>query len=107
MRTREAPKHTDLDADPDPDPEHWYFYIILQTKVKKKSQNSGNQGFSYYFCFMMEGSGSVFVTNGSRCESGGLKTFGSGSTKLLPMHCLQQFADSLNIGDNVAEKSLS
>jgi hypothetical protein len=24
-----------------------------------------NQGFSYYFCLMIEGSGSVLVTNGS------------------------------------------
>jgi hypothetical protein len=35
--------------------------------VKKKSQNSRNQGFSYYFCLMIEGcgSGSVPLTNGS------------------------------------------
>jgi hypothetical protein len=26
-------------------------------KVQKKSQNSRNQGFSYYFCLMIEGSG--------------------------------------------------
>ncbi len=32
---------------------------------KKKSQNSRNQGFSYYFCLMIEGSGSIPVTNGS------------------------------------------
>ncbi len=34
-------------------------------KVKKKSQNSRNQGFSYYCCLMVEGSGSVPLTNGS------------------------------------------
>ncbi len=36
-----------------------YIYIIFQRqKVIKKSQNSRNQGFSYYFCLMIEGSGS-------------------------------------------------
>jgi hypothetical protein len=36
-------------------------------KKIKKSQNSRNQGFSYYFCLMIEGSGfgSVPLTNGS------------------------------------------
>ncbi len=48
-----------------------YFYIIFQrSKDFKKSQNSRNQGFSYYFCLMIEGSGSesgsVPLTNGSR-----------------------------------------
>ena len=43
-----------------------YIYIIFQRyKVKKKLQNSGNQGFSYYFCLMIEGSGSIPLTNGS------------------------------------------
>jgi hypothetical protein len=31
----------------------------------KESQNSRNQGFSYYFCLMIEGSGSGPHTNGS------------------------------------------
>jgi hypothetical protein len=36
-----------------------YIYIIFQRyKVIKKSQNSRNQCFSYYFCLMIEGSGS-------------------------------------------------
>jgi hypothetical protein len=34
------------------------------------SQHSGNQGFSYYFCMVMEGSGSVPLTNGSGFGSG-------------------------------------
>ncbi len=36
-------------------------------KSHKEVTNSRNQGFSYYFCLMMEGSGagSVLVTNGS------------------------------------------
>jgi hypothetical protein len=29
------------------------------------SQNSRNQGFSYYICLMIEGSGSIPLTNGS------------------------------------------
>ncbi len=32
-----------------------YIYIIFQRK--KKSQNRRNQGFSYYFCLMIEGAG--------------------------------------------------
>ena len=36
-----------------------------QLKSHKKSQKSRNQGFSYYFCLKMEGSGSVPLTNGS------------------------------------------
>jgi hypothetical protein len=64
MRIRETQKHTD----PDADSEHWYSYIILRRqKVKKKSQNSKNQGFSYYVCLMMEGSG-------AGADPGGLKT---------------------------------
>ncbi len=43
-----------------------YIYIIFQRKkAKKKSQNSRNQGFSTYFCLMIEGSGSIPLTNGS------------------------------------------
>jgi hypothetical protein len=52
-----------------------YLYIIF--KVKKMSQNRRNQGFSYYICLMIEGSGS-----GSRAgsESGSIPlTNGSGS----------------------------
>ncbi len=41
-----------------PYPEHWYIYVICYTKIKfMKSQNYRNQGFSYYFCLMIEGSG--------------------------------------------------
>jgi hypothetical protein len=45
------------------------FYIIfLRQKVNKKSQNSRNQVFFYYFCLMIEGSGSgsIPLTDGSR-----------------------------------------
>jgi hypothetical protein len=34
-------------------------------KSKKKSQNNRDQGFAYYFCLMIKGSGSVTLTNGS------------------------------------------
>jgi hypothetical protein len=46
---------------------YWRFiYIILhRKKVIKKSENSSNRGFSYYFCLMIGGSGSVPLTNGS------------------------------------------
>ncbi len=39
-------------------------------KSQKESQNSRNQGFSYYFCMMIEGSGSIPLTSGSRSGSG-------------------------------------
>jgi hypothetical protein len=52
-----------MDLDPDP-------AIFVIDQVQKKSQNSRNQGFSYYFCLMIEGSGagsgsSIPLTNGS------------------------------------------
>ncbi len=43
-----------------------FAYYFSQIKSHKKSQNSRNQGFSYYFCLMIQGSGR-------------LKTYGSGS----------------------------
>jgi hypothetical protein len=78
--------------DPDSDPDPAIFVIALQDankkliltsffclllfegaftsyfkdkKLKKKSQYSRNQGFSYYFCLMIGGSGSISLTNGS------------------------------------------
>ncbi len=35
-----------------------HLLYFSKIKVKKKSQNSRNQGFSYYFCLMIEGGGS-------------------------------------------------
>ncbi len=92
----------DSDSDPDPGSGSFYFVIDLQDaskklfyntifsaydflklhlhhfskiKIQKESQNSRNQGFSYYFCVMIEGSrsgsragsesGSIPLTNGS------------------------------------------
>ncbi len=46
---------------------------LRHKKSKRKSQNSRNQGFSYYFCLLMEGSGSIPLTNGSGFGSGRLK----------------------------------
>ena len=57
-----------------------YSYIIFQKLKVKESQNSRNQGFSYYFCMMIEESGS-----GSRAGSGSGSiplTSGSGSMPL-------------------------
>ncbi len=48
--------------------------IFLRLKIKRVT-NSRNQGFSYYFCMMIEGSGSIPLTNGS----GSPKKCGSGS----------------------------
>jgi hypothetical protein len=44
---------------------HFYFYHF--SKVQKKSQNSRNQGFSYFFCLVIEesGSGPIHLPNGS------------------------------------------
>jgi hypothetical protein len=55
-----------------------YYFLKLHLhhkKVIKKSQNKRNQGFSYYFCFMIEGLGSGSRTKGS--GSGAPKTYGS------------------------------
>jgi hypothetical protein len=40
------------------------FTLFFKDKMSKKSQNNRIQGFSYYFCMMMEGSGSIPVTSG-------------------------------------------
>jgi hypothetical protein len=87
--------------DPDADPDPAIFVLDLQDANKKlilkqvfllitfdgtctivhhfskiKSQKrSRNQGFSYYFCLVIEGSGSIALTTGSR--------FGSGSATLV------------------------
>jgi hypothetical protein len=67
--------------DPNPDADPAIFVIDLQdanksnnlndffAHYKKKSQGSRNQGFSYFFCLMIEGSGaasgSIPLANGS------------------------------------------
>ncbi len=61
------------------DPDHCIFFLsayyflkvhlhhLLKIKSQKESQNSRNQGFSYHFCMMIEGSGSrsITLTDGS------------------------------------------
>ncbi len=42
-----------------------HLYHFSKIKIQKESQNSRNQGFSYYFCMMIEGSGSIPPTSGS------------------------------------------
>ncbi len=42
-----------------------HLHNFPKKKSQKESQNSRNQGFSYYFCMMTEGSGSKPLTNGS------------------------------------------
>ncbi len=46
-----------------------YICIIFKDKKSKRSQSSRNQGFSYYFCLVIEGSGSIPLTNGSSTGS--------------------------------------
>ncbi len=78
-----------MDSGPDPDPgissltfkmpaknkffntifSAYYFLLHLhhfsKIKSQKESLNSRNQGFSYFFCMMIEGSGSIPLTSGS------------------------------------------
>jgi hypothetical protein len=42
-----------------------HLHNFPRIKSQNESQNSRNQGFSYYFCMMTEGSGSIPLTNGS------------------------------------------
>ncbi len=42
-----------------------HLHHLSKIKSQKDLQNSRNQGFSYYFCMMIEGSGSIPLTNGS------------------------------------------
>ncbi len=48
---------------------HYFLKVHLhhfsKIKSQKESQNIRNQGFSYYFCMMIEGSGSIPLTSGS------------------------------------------
>ncbi len=48
------------------------FTSFSKIKSQKESQNSRNQGFSYYFCMMIEGSGSgsIPLTSGSGSATG-------------------------------------
>jgi hypothetical protein len=63
----------------------YYFWKVhlhhfSKTKSQKESQNSRNQGFLYYFCMMIERSGSIPLTNGSGSGSRRLKNIGTDPT---------------------------
>jgi hypothetical protein len=49
-----------------------HVHNFSKIKSQKESQNRRNQGFSYYFCMMIEGfgSGSIHLTSGSEPGSG-------------------------------------
>ncbi len=51
-----------------------HLHLFSKKEVKEVTKTLRNQGFSYYFCLMMEGSGAL---------SGGPKTYGSGSAKMI------------------------
>jgi hypothetical protein len=42
-----------------------HLHLFSKIKSQKESQHSRNQGFSYYFCMLIEGSGSIPLTGGS------------------------------------------
>ncbi len=52
------PWYFGVDPDPRIHASAYYFLKLHLKKSQKESQNSRNQGFSYYFCMMIEGSGS-------------------------------------------------
>ncbi len=56
------------------------FTLFVNDKSQKKSQNSRNQGFSYNFCLMIEGSGSIPLTNDSGSGSKWAKNMGIRNT---------------------------
>jgi hypothetical protein len=62
--------------------ESTFTLFFKDKKPKEVKENSINQGFSYYFCLMIEGSGSgcIPLTNGSGSRRP--KTCGSGNTAL-------------------------
>jgi hypothetical protein len=53
-----------------------HLHTFSEIKSQKESQNRRNQGFSYYFCMTIKGSGSIPLTSGP--DRGGRKTCGSG-----------------------------
>ncbi len=47
---------------------HVHHFSMIKSQ-KESQKNSRNQGFSYYFCMMIKGSGSIPLTNGSGSRS--------------------------------------
>jgi hypothetical protein len=71
-----------------------HLHHFLEIKSQKESQNSRNQGFSYYFCMMVEGSG-------SRAESGsGSIPWTSGSGSGRPKNMWIRWIRIRNTGSN-------
>jgi hypothetical protein len=77
-----------------------YYYVLKvhlhhfsKIKSQKESQNIRNQGVSYYFCMVIEGSGSIPLTSGS--GSGILEAQKHVDPDLAPdpdpKHCQQQY----------------
>jgi hypothetical protein len=64
-----------------------HLHYFSKIRSQKESQNSRIQGFSYYFCMMIEGSGS-----GSRAEENNLGQF----SRILE-HFTQKFVTTLKI----------
>jgi hypothetical protein len=64
---------------------HLHHFSKIKSHKEVIKHNIRNKGFSYFFCFMIEGSGSVAVslTNGSGSRRP--KTSGSGSATLEPI----------------------
>jgi hypothetical protein len=74
---------------------HLHYFTKIKSK-KKKSQHKRNQGFSYYFCLMIEGSGSVRI----RIQEAQKHT---DPTDRDPQHCLQRCLKSKCIQAILAE----
>ncbi len=62
------------------------FTSFFNDKSHKGVRNGGNQGFSYNFCLMIEGSGAGSVPR-TRPDPGCPKTYESGSATLTPTLC--------------------
>ncbi len=57
-----------------------YLHHFSKIESQKESQNRRNQGFSYFFCMMIEGSGSGSILWQVDPDPGGPKTCGSGGS---------------------------
>jgi hypothetical protein len=64
-----------------------HHFSKVKSQSRKKSQNNRNQGFSYYFCLMIEVTGFVSLTNGS----------GSGRPKNIQIRNTESIYSSLHL----------
>jgi hypothetical protein len=60
-----------------------HLHNFSKIKSQKESQKRRNEGFSYYFCMMIEGSGSRSIPPLVDPDPGGPKTCGSGGSGTL------------------------